>query len=27
VAFLSASGEDRFWAESRLVEFCKAMQG
>jgi predicted alpha/beta-fold hydrolase len=24
VAFLSATtGEDRFWAESRLVEFCK----
>jgi hypothetical protein len=28
VAFLSANaGEDRFWAENRLVEFCKLLAG
>jgi predicted alpha/beta-fold hydrolase len=28
VAFLSANaGEDRFWAENRLVEFCRAVAG
>jgi predicted alpha/beta-fold hydrolase len=28
VAFLSANaGEDRFWAENRLVEFCQMLDG